>query len=1187
MQSTSPATFSQVTPLQRQRAFAVSLGFGIFMLLVTVYLFVSAKTAIASPADVRVLASLMALTSFLGAWLASRGRSVWGIGLILTTLYLSVFAVSLAIANLSVPISAVTIVVTFGLGALTLPKRAFTAANWAAVFFSALAIVIDLFVTYPRQTNARPAATWIITGLMVVLYGFLILRQFPAYPLRTKLTISLLATALLPLAGIALINDFTLRSALTEDTNQALLSAASQTARQVDSLIQTNLTTAAVQAKLPQITDYLAASPSQRAAKKDTLLAMLSAFVQRNPAYISSVALLDDQGYDILDTYSPDIGVNKSNRDYFIQPMQSGQPYVSEVEFSQTVGDAFIYFSAPVRDDLGTPVGIIRTRYKASILQDLITANNGLVGPGSFPILLTENHFRLAQGSNPGLIFQSIVPLDAATVAALQNERHLPPGLPSELSTDLPDFEAGLKNYQLQKTFSAETHFAGEGLEQVAVARLSANSWLVTYAVGQKEFLSPIQAQARRNIFFFIGISLLVLGMGWLISRFLAEPLVRLTQTAEKVAAGNLQVTAEIRQTDEIGSLASSFNRMTARLRELIETLEARVAQRTRGLELAAEVGRAVSQVRSLDDMLGDAVERIRSRFDLYYVQVYLVNEARTELRLQAGTGEVGRQLLARQHRLALDASSINGRAAQDQRPAIVADTAQSPTFRPNSLLPNTRSEMAIPLLVGETVIGVLDLQSAQPEALSEETAPAFESLAGQIAVAIQNARLLQESQHTSAELETQARRLTRQGWQEYLDALHLPENLGFSFSEQEMQPASQPPQPLPGLQTLVEPIAVGGEAIGLLQVEIDPQSRSAQVEEVLGLVANQLAQHLESLRLLENAERYRAQAEESARRLTVQGWQDYFDRRKQASLAYFYDRHQVKPAPADLPAQPALTLPLQVREKSLGEIQVLEVDPADSEARDLAQTIAERLSEHLESLRLLEETRQGQIELTRRAAQLSAVAEVSSTSSRELDVEKMLALVVHLTQRKFNLYHAHVFTYNEMTRRLEIVACGWKEGDEHEGTHGTTAIALEAEQSLVARAARSRQPVVVNDVRSDPGWLPNPMLPDTRAELAVPLLVGDELLGVLDAQADHTDAFSQEDINIQTTLAAQVATALQNARSFTRAQRQAEREALLNAISQKIQSATSVEAVLQIAARELGHALGAPRAIAQLSLKK
>jgi GAF domain-containing protein len=216
----------------------------------------------------------------------------------------------------------------------------------------------------------------------------------------------------------------------------------------------------------------------------------------------------------------------------------------------------------------------------------------------------------------------------------------------------------------------------------------------------------------------------------------------------------------------------------------------------------------------------------------------------------------------------------------------------------------------------------------------------------------------------------------------------------------------------------------------------------------------------------------------------------------------------------------------------------------------------------------------------------LAAVAEISSVSSRELNIEKMLQSVVHLTQRQFGLYHAHVFTYNENTSALQIAACGWKAGDEHEGTHGTTSIPLALEQSLVARAARNRQAVIVNDVHIEAGWLPNPLLPETHSEMAVPLIIGDQILGVLDVQSDHINAFSEDDANIYTTLASQVSTALQNARSFVLAQKQAERETTLNVISQKIQSATSVEAVLQIAARELGHALGSPRTIAQLSVK-
>jgi len=295
---------------------------------------------------------------------------------------------------------------------------------------------------------------------------------------------------------------------------------------------------------------------------------------------------------------------------------------------------------------------------------------------------------------------------------------------------------------------------------------------------------------------------------------------------------------------------------------------------------------------------------------------------------------------------------------------------------------------------------------------------------------------------------------------------------------------------------------------------------------------------------------------------------------------------NEVKPHNGNGPDESAVALPLKVRDEVLGKLAIQGLDANDSQALELVNAVAERLSAHIESLRQFDETKRGQIELDRRAQQLAAVAEVSSVSSRELDIDKMLQSVVHLTQRQFGLYHAHVFTYNEYTDELQITACGWQEGDEHDGTHETVSIPLSREQSLVARAARTRQAVIVNDVKSEPDWLANPLLPDTASEMAVPLIIGDQVLGVLDVQSDRIDAFSEEDANIQATLASQVATALQNARSFARAQQQAARETTLNVISQKIQSATSVEAVLQIAARELGHALGAPMTVAQLSMK-
>ena len=692
------------------------------------------------------------------------------------------------------------------------------------------------------------------------------------------------------------------------------------------------------------------------------------------------------------------------------------------------------------------------------------------------------------------------------------------------------------------------------------------------------------ETQTTRNLSILILLIVLLTsgGVGLLFGQFLAAPLIRLTETATEVAKGNLQVKAEVLTNDEIGILASTFNTMTSRLQDILGSLESRVAERTRNLELSAEVGRTVSQVQALDILLKDAAELIRSRFNLYYVQVYLVNPSQTYLELQSGTGHVGEQLVARSHRLPLDTGSINGRAAVERKPVVISDTAASATFKPNPLLPETRSEMTVPLLVGDKVVGVLDMQSHTAGSLSQDALPAFEALAGQLAIAIQNANLLAETQQARAEVEEQIRRLARTNWREYLDAIHKPEHTGYVFDGKEVTPLANGAEAHSSAESnaVTASIEVTGESVGSLVVE----GQTGNNQELVNIVAHQIAQQIESLRLLESAERYRLEAEEAASRTTIEGWKKYVESRPENMMGYMYDSIDVKTFDRE-PENSALSLPIKVGDETIGKISVQGLETPDDQAIDIAKSVIETLGAHIENLRLLEETKRGQVELNKRALDLAAVSEISSASARELDIQKLLETVVHLTQRKFGLYHAHVFTFNEGTAELQIAACGWKEGDEHEGTHGTTSIPLDQEQSLVARAARSQQAVIVNDVHNEPGWLPNPLLPDTRSEMAVPLVVGDQVLGVLDVQSAVLNAFSQEDANIQTALASQIATALQNARTFSQAQGQAQREAMLNTISQKIQSATSVEAVLQIAARELGRALSAPLTVAQLGV--
>jgi putative methionine-R-sulfoxide reductase with GAF domain len=219
------------------------------------------------------------------------------------------------------------------------------------------------------------------------------------------------------------------------------------------------------------------------------------------------------------------------------------------------------------------------------------------------------------------------------------------------------------------------------------------------------------------------------------------------------------------------------------------------------------------------------------------------------------------------------------------------------------------------------------------------------------------------------------------------------------------------------------------------------------------------------------------------------------------------------------------------------------------------------------------------------RTKDLATVAEVGTATATILETDKLLQAVVDLTKERFELYHSHIYLLDESGENL-VLASGAGEPGRQMKAKGLS-IPLNREQSLVARAARERKGVIVNDVTQAPDFLPNPLLLDTRSELAVPMIVGGKVIGVFDVQSNQIGRFTESDINIQTTLAAQVSTSIQNVRSFEQSKAQADLESMVNAIGQKIQLATSVDDTLQTAIREIGLALGASRVSANIQTNR
>jgi HAMP domain-containing protein len=226
----------------------------------------------------------------------------------------------------------------------------------------------------------------------------------------------------------------------------------------------------------------------------------------------------------------------------------------------------------------------------------------------------------------------------------------------------------------------------------------------------------------------------------------LLRPLGPLSEFAERISRGDWEFRVPGESRDELGLLGQAFNRMADDLSGMYRSLEARVEERTRQVRTASEVARAVISTPNLEDLMRRAVELIRERFGFYHAAIFLLDDPGENAVLRAATGEVGAAMIARGHKLGVGSMSIIGWVTSRNEPRVASDVSRDPIHFKSELLPGTRSEAAVPLQVAGRVLGVLDVQSLEPNAFSPEDIDLLQTLADQLSAAIQNARLAQTS---------------------------------------------------------------------------------------------------------------------------------------------------------------------------------------------------------------------------------------------------------------------------------------------------------------------------------------------------------------------------------------------------------------------------------------------------------
>jgi PAS domain S-box-containing protein len=614
----------------------------------------------------------------------------------------------------------------------------------------------------------------------------------------------------------------------------------------------------------------------------------------------------------------------------------------------------------------------------------------------------------------------------------------------------------------------------------------------------------------------------------------------------------------------------------------LLVALERRALQ----LQTAAQVSQAVSSILDVDELLPQVVELVRARFDLYYAGLFLVDqtgqwtgEPNKWAVLRAGSGKAGRQMIERGHKLEIGGGSMIGWCIANQQARIALDVGEEATRFSNPLLPQTRSELALPLISRGHVIGAMTIQSNQPTAFTQEDTTILQAMADQLANAIENARLFTEHARAEAALaqeqylmqalmdnvpdyiyfkdrESRFLRINRSHARLFGldDSAQAVGKTDFDFfTEEHAQPAYEDEQTIMrtgqpilnkeeretwpdrpdtwALTTKMPLLDQDGHLVGTFGISTDITERK-QVEEALARERNLLRS------LIDNVPDYIYIKDTESRFITCNpalvrlmgvatpdelvGKTDFDFYPHELAAKYYADEQAI----------------LQSGE-SLLEHEEAVVDAAGnprwiSTTKVLLRDAQGKVFGLVGTGRDITERKQLMIDLERRALQLQTAAEVSRAASSILNVDELLPQVVELIRARFNLYYAGLFLVDE-TGQWVVLRAGTGEAGRKmiEAGHKLPVSGASMISSCVAQGKAS----VALDVEEAVQYK-NPYLPETRSEMALPLISRGRVIGAMTIQSDQPAAFSQDDITTLQTMADQLGNAIENAVLFDESKR-------------------------------------------------
>jgi len=758
------------------------------------------------------------------------------------------------------------------------------------IFLAVSASLVDVFALLNQaQSQEIQIFLAVILAITLVSFSYLTFRKIISLSMRIKLVVAGVVVALIPLVIISVFQASFMTNSVTSTTNQSLQFAASQVAGKIDDFFTNNRSAIARDSTLTSLIAYLSLPPEKRlgSLEETNLRITIESLQKRTQDNLDSYGLLDSRGYNVFDTNPDAVGRFETYNKYYSIPMTTGTSYVSDVQFNPSTNEKEIYFSGPVFDTNHQVVGVLRSKFNAQELQRLATLNSGLLGAFTFPMVVDENLVRVADAMEPLNIYKSIIPLQPSAISDLQDQQRLPLVPVNQISTNFTDLGQALANVKNQPYFMATLPLSNPVQVMGAIVTLKSKPWSVVY-FQEEAILADLQKQQIRiTILIATVVAGLISILATQMARLLTQPITQLTQNAGKITSGDLNVTVPITDRDEIGTLAGAFNVMTTRLRTLINELEDRVLARTRELEVqnktliyrtqqiqtVADVARSIASAQDLEKLLTQVAALISERFGFYHVGIFLVDEAKEYAELRAANSEGGQRMLARQHKLRIGQVGIVGYATSTGQPRIALDVGEDAVHFRNPDLPLTRSEMALPLIASGSIIGALDVQSVQTNAFSDEDIELFTTLADQVAIAIVNSRLYQETLDALEEAQHIHRQYLRQEWSKLASDSTV---IGYNYKINKMTPLfagtiDNDDETLePGkitnvrlyenekeISVLKVPISLRGVVIGTINLR-DESGEDWDEDSIATAeaVADQISQALENARLFEQTQR-------------------------------------------------------------------------------------------------------------------------------------------------------------------------------------------------------------------------------------------------------------------------------------------------------------------------------------------